>query len=216
MVCPTLATAISLISSAAHKPSIKAIKALKQMMRYTQGKRSDGLHYIRTREYGAHEFPQMEYSCDSSFHDHVDLGKSTGGAVGRIAGMAAMYFRSGRSAHITTCSAHAEKYQAAEAGKQIVYERQMCHELGFNMPKYILYMGNAAVIKSSTGKLRPFSQQVKHYLLSERFLTQCVEAGFVEVVYKNTHDLDADAMTKALPGPTLAQHARTLEYCTAA
>ena len=51
---------------------------------------------------------------------------------------------------------------------------------------------------------------MKHYLLSERYLTQCVEAGFIEVVYKNTTDLDADAMTKALPGPTLARHAQTL------
>jgi hypothetical protein len=213
MVCPTLVTAVSIVAAAVHRPSVKSVKLLKQMLRYTQGKRADGLHYRRPdKEFKRHEFPRMEYGCDSSFHDHLESGKSHGGVVGRIEGMAVTYFRAGRSSHVTTCSAHAESYQSAEAAKQIVYEKQLADELGFKLPTHILKMDNRAVITASTGELRRFSQRMKHYLLSERYLTQCVEAGFIEVKYTSTTDLDADAMTKALPGTTLERHAQTLEY----
>jgi hypothetical protein len=154
----------------------------------------------------------MGCGCDSSFHDHLESGKSHGGVVGRLKGQAVTYFRAGRSSHVTTCSAHAESYQAGEAGKQITYEQNVQTELGWPVKPTILRMGNHAVIQASTSQLRRFSQRMKHYLLPERYLTQCVEAGFVEVQYTNTTDLDADAMTKALPGPTLARHAQTLEY----
>jgi hypothetical protein len=212
MVCPTLVTAVSILASATHQPSIKAIKAIKQALRYSKSKMNDGLTYTRRRVYAKHEFPRQIYSSDSSFHDHIESGKSHGGVVGRLDDLAVTYFRAGRSTHVTTCSAHAESYQAAEAAKQIMYERQLGFELGFDMPVALLYMDNAAVIAASTAELRQFSQRMKHYLLSERYLTQCVESGVIEVLYKNTSDIDADAMTKALPSATLQRHAHTLEY----
>jgi hypothetical protein len=213
MVSPGLRTAISLTACASHNPSIKAIKAVKQMLRWVRGKAHDGLTYTRTRVYGKHEFPRPEYSSDASFNDHIDSGKSQGGVVGRYDGGAATFFTSRRSRHVCTSTAHAEVYFGSEAARQIVYEHQMFLDLRFSMPSPArLQMDNRSAIIDAGSEVRKFSQRQKHYLLSERYLHQTKEAGILVIEHRSGALLDADAMTKALPAATLNQHVRTLEH----
>ena len=211
MTQPTLVTAVSILASATHKPPVKAIKGLKQSLRYVAGKQNDGLSYTRRREYAHDEWPRQIYDCDSSFHDHLEAGKPQGGVAGCLDGGAATYFCSNRPSRVPTCTAHAERYFSAQAAKQIVYEPQLAIELQFDMPVPLLNMDSTAVITASAPEVRRFSQRMKHHLLDERCLTQCVEAGLIEVKYKSTTDIAAGAMAKALPSVTLQRHALTLE-----
>jgi hypothetical protein len=91
---PGLRCSVSLVVTASHAPSVKAVKAVKQIPRYCQKKRQGGLTYRRHRSYARHEFSRQEYSSDASFADHVDNSKSQGGVVGRLDGNAAHYFTS--------------------------------------------------------------------------------------------------------------------------
>jgi hypothetical protein len=213
MVSPGLRTAISLTATASHAPSIKAIKAVKQMLRWIAGKRNDGLTYTRTKVYGKHEFPRQDYSSDASFNDHIDSGKSQGGVLGRLDGGAVTYFTSRRSGHVCTSTTHAEVYFGSEASRQIVYEHQMFADLNFNMSTPArLQMDNRSAVIDAGSEVRKFSQRQKHYLLCERYMHQTKEAGILFIEHRAGDLLDADLMTKALPGPTMAKHVHTCEY----
>jgi hypothetical protein len=213
MVSPGLRTAISLTATASHAPSIKAVKAVKQMLRWVSGKRNDGLTYTRTRVYGKHEFPRQEYSSDASFNDHIDSGKSQGGVLGRFDGGAVTYFTSRRSGHVCTSTTHAEVYFGSEASRQIVYEHQLFIELNFQMETPArLHMDNRSAVIDAGSDVRKFSQRQKHYLLCERYMHQTKEAGIIFIEHRAGALLDCDLMTKALPAPTLAQHVHTCEH----
>ena len=211
MVCPGLRAAVSLTASASHCPSIKAIKAVKQMLRWIRGKTNDGITYTRIREYGVHEFPKMHYSSDASFADHLDSAKSQGGVVGRFDDGAATYFTPRRSGHVCTSTTHSEYYFGAEAARQVSYELQLLRELGFMIAAARLLMGNRPAIIEAGSEVRKFSQRQKHCLLAERYLQQAVESGILYIEHRRGALLDVDAMTKALPAATLRQHVHTLE-----
>jgi hypothetical protein len=212
MVCAGLRCPISLIATASHAPSVKSVRAAKQILRWCKRKQFDGLTYTRNRVYGKHEFPRQEYSSDASFNDHADSGKSQGGVIGRLDGNAAHYFTSRRSGHVCTSTTHAEIYFGSEAARQLNYEQQMWIDLRFRIPLPArMEMDNRPALIDAGSIVRRFSQRQKHYFLCERYLHQQVEAKLIFLQHKNGALLDADLMTKSLPKPAMLRHIHTIE-----
>ena len=94
-----------------------------------------------------------------------------------------------------------------------MYEIQWLHEVGLKVPLPVtLNIDNMATVLDAGSPIRRFSQRTKHFLIAEKYLNQCVEMGVVKIVHRTGTELDADAMTKALPGCVLKKHMQTLLY----
>jgi ribosomal protein L32 len=92
-----------------------------------------------------------------------------------------------------------------------MYEIQWLHSAGIKVPlPVILEMDNQAAIIDAGSPTRRFSQRTKHFLIDEKYVHQCSEMGIVKLRHRNTTELDADVMTKCVPGVILKKHAITL------
>jgi hypothetical protein len=92
-----------------------------------------------------------------------------------------------------------------------MYEVQLLHEIGIKVPlPVVLHIDNAAAVIDAGSPIRRFSQRTKHFLIAEKYAQQCSEMGITAIQKIDGNLLDADAMTKALPGIVLKRHMRTL------
>jgi hypothetical protein len=210
MIGATLTTAVSILSRGNHYPSVVAVKALKQTLRYVKSLLNVGLTYVKHRDYAAGEYPRLEYGSDASFANHPD-GKSQGGYTGRLVGQAVTTAVSGKSTAVHTSTTHAEEAWASECSRHAMYEVQLLHEIGIAVPLPVThFMDNHAAILDAGSPVRRFSKRTKHFLVSEKYVQQCVEMGVTKLQHRRGDKFDTDAMTKSLTGVLLEQHASTL------
>jgi hypothetical protein len=210
MVAPTLRTAVSILARGSHYPCEKGVRAIKQTLRYTKGLMGKGITYTKGRDYGPDEYPELIYGSDASYANHSDA-KCQGGYTGRFIGQAITSAVSGKSSTVATSTCHAELYWASECSRQIMYEVQLLHEIGIKVPLPVVHhIDNAAAVIDAGSPIRRFSQRTKHFLIAEKYAQQCSEMGITKITKIDGNLLDADAMTKALPGVTLKRHTDTL------
>ena len=210
MNAPTLRTAISFLARGSHYPCEKGVAAVKQCLRYIKGLIGQGITYYKYRDYADGEYPELVFGSDASFANHPDA-KCQGGFTGRFKHQAITTAVTGKSSTVCNSTTQAESFWGAEACREMMYVIQWLHEVGLKVQLPVtLHIDNMATVTDAGSPIRRFSQRTKHFLISEKYAQQCSEMGLVKIIHRAGADLDADAMTKALPGSVLKKHTTTL------
>jgi hypothetical protein len=143
-------------------------------------------------------------SADSSHAIHSD-GYGQGGIVLTL-GSAAVFCRSFKLKTVTRSSSESELVTLEEASTYAVWWKTLLIDLGI-MKKdeaILIYQDNlSTIILAQTGGN---FKRTKHFVIRESFVRERIKENDVTLLYKCTEDMDADFLTKNLPGPKLHYH----------
>nr|GFA85571.1 retrovirus-related Pol polyprotein from transposon TNT 1-94 [Tanacetum cinerariifolium] len=100
---------------------------------------------------------------------------------------------------------------AAEAAKEAGWIRKFVDELSV-VPSnnYLIEMNCDNTAAISMSKEPGIMKGARHFQRKFHYVRECVETGEIEMVKVHTDDNLADPFTKALAGPKLTQHARSM------
>ena len=125
MTRPDIAYAVSYLGRFNHNPHPEHWGAVKHLMRYLKGTRDYQLVYKGCEA----QEPFVTYS-DASHGGCKQTGRSTGGYVTLVCG-GAVGWSSKRQPFVTLSSTEAEYVAAVEAGKEIMWMRNILTEFGY-------------------------------------------------------------------------------------
>ena len=193
ITCFNISYAVSVLCRFIANPGIAHWNAVKHLMRYLQGTKDARLVYRRDA-FDAKAF--FTAYVDADHAGNIDTGRSTGGYALLIAGGAVSW--QSRLQTITALSTTEAEYVAAvDAGKDVVWMRQLLGELGFSITgASALRMDNQSAI--SVAKNPEHHGRMKHLDLRFYWLRDVVEEGRIAPTFVPTSAQVADIFTKPL------------------
>jgi hypothetical protein len=189
---PDITNAVSILARFNSNPGPIHWKAVKQLFRYLKGTMELKLVYKPTTS--------SELFTSFSDADHggsKDNGRSTGGYLIKV-GSGAVSWSSKLQPLVALSTTEAEYIAAVEAGKEIVWMRNILGEFGYPISSpSTLYIDNQSAI--SVAKNPEHHGRMKHLDLRYYWLRDAVEAGLIAPQHIRTEDMAADILTKPLP-----------------
>jgi hypothetical protein len=166
-------------------------QAAKHCLRYLKGT----VDYKLTYKPSDSSEPFIAYS-DSDHGGNPDNGRSTGGYVVKI-GTGAVSWSSKLQSLVALSTTEAEHIAAVEAGKEIIWMRQLMGELGYTISEpSVLRMDNQSAIAVS--KNPEHHGKMKHLALRLFWLRDAVQDGVISPSFVTTNEMAADIFTKSL------------------
>ena len=200
---PDIAYAAGVLARFNSNPGPTHWQAAKHVLRYLKGTVEQKLVY---RPSDTPE-PFVTYS-DADHGGNPDNGKSTGGYVVKI-GTGAVSWSSKLQSLVALSTTEAEHISAVEAGKEILWMRQLMGELGYSIcGPSVLRMDNQSAIAVS--KNPEHHGKMKHLSLRLFWLRDAVQDGLIAPSFVATQNMAADIFTKALDRMKLKKCARML------
>nr|GEX56926.1 retrotransposon protein, putative, Ty1-copia subclass [Tanacetum cinerariifolium] len=148
--------------------------------------------------------------CDAGFETDRDDTKSQTGYVFVLNGGVVVW----KSSKQSTTAQHAtedEYIAASKAEKEAVWIKKFIDELGVvpsnDYPIKMNCDSSAAIIMAKESGIRKGVRQFKR---KYHYVRECIETGEIDIVKVHTDDNLADPFTKALVGPKLTRHARSM------
>nr|GFA80367.1 hypothetical protein [Tanacetum cinerariifolium] len=97
------------------------------------------------------------------------------------------------------------------AVKEVIWIRKFIDELGVvpsnDYPIKMNCDNSAAIIMAKESGIQ---KGAKHFKIKYHYVHECIETGEIDIVKVHTYDNLADPFTKALAGPKLTRHARSM------
>src|SRR5277367_4314992 len=188
---PDIAFAVGVLARFNSSPGIKHWKAVQHLFRYLKGSLDYKLVYSPTDS--AQLF--TTYS-DADHGGNPDNGRSTGGYAILIGG-ASVSWSSRLQSVVSLSTTEAEYIAAVEAGKEIIWMRNLLTEFGFDItpPSPLLIDNNLAV---TVAKNPEYHGRMKHLDLRFHWLRDTVSAGLISPIHIPTTLQAADILTKPL------------------
>ena len=169
---------------------------LAHLFRYLQGTKDLRLCYS-----GADPSVTFSTFSDAAHGDCIDSGRSTGGYLTTMGG-GAIGWSSKLQTVVALSSTEAEFMAAVEAGKEIMWMRNILGEFGFMVHGASpLGIDNQSAI--SVSKNPEHFGRMKHLDLRFFWLRDAVESGIMAPYHVPGVEQPADALTKSLPLPAV-------------
>ena len=113
-------------------------------------------------------------------------------------------WKSQRQDNVSLPTSEAEFVAASQTGQEAIYLREMLTDFGYSQTKAtFLYEGNLACIVVSENPVhRKFSPCID---IKQYFVCELVQL-FLKLVFRRTHKMVADALTKSLPSLAFVGH----------
>nr|GEW67383.1 hypothetical protein [Tanacetum cinerariifolium] len=148
--------------------------------------------------------------CDAGFETDRDDTKSQTGYVFILNG-GAVVWKSFKQSTTVQHVTEAEYLAASKAAKEAVWIRKFIDKLGV-VPSnnYLIKMNcdnSAAIIMAKESGIQKGAKQFKR---KYHYVCECIETGAIHIVKVHTCDNLDDQCTKALAGPKLTRHARSM------
>jgi transposase InsO family protein len=188
---PDISFAVGVLARFNTNPGIEHWKAVKHLFRYLKG----SLDYKLV--YGPTDSSQLFTTYTDADHGgNPDNGRSTGGYAVIIGG-GAVSWSSRLQSVVSLSTTEAEYIAAVEAGKEIIWMRNLLTEFGFNFtsPSPLMIDNNSAV---TVAKNPEHHGRMKHLDLRFHWLRDTVEAGHISPIHIPTTAQAADIFTKPL------------------
>lgn len=185
-------------------PGLPHWHAVKHVFRYLKGTADLKLTY------GPSDSSDLFTTYTDSDHGgDRDTGKSTGGYIVMV-GSGAVSWSSKLQSLVTLSTTEAEYVAAVEAGKEIMWMRNIFSELGYDVtgspsPLCIDNMSALSVSKNPEHHGRMKQLDLRFY-----WLRDTVEEGHIAPLYLPTAEMVADALTKALPRAKVEEFRRMM------
>ena len=189
---PDILFAVVVLARFMSNPGLEHWTALKHLMRYLQGTKDMKLTYKPDNS------KELFISyCDADHGGNKDNGKSTGGYLMTYGG-GAISWSSKLQPFVSLSTTEAEYIAACEAGKEILWLRNLLTEFGYKVDSpSILKIDNQSALTVS--KNPEHHGRMKHLDLRYFWLRETVELGKINPEYIPTSEMPADLLTKALP-----------------
>jgi hypothetical protein len=188
---PDIAYAAGVLARFNSNPGLAHWQAVKHILRYLKGT----VHHKLVYSPSDSSEPFITYS-DSDHGGNPDNGKSTGGYVVKI-GTGAVSWSSKLQTLVALSTTEAEHIAAVEAGKEIIWMRQLMGELGYDISgPSLLRMDNQSAI--AVNKNPEHHGRMKHLSLRLFWLRDAVQDGLISLTFVATQDMAADIFTKPL------------------
>jgi len=192
---PDLAAPIGVLSRFFQNPGRAHWEAVKRVLRYVQGTKSQALTFRRT---GTLEILGF---CDADFAGDLKERKSTTGYI-FLLGSGAIVWSSKLQKSVAQSTCEAEYYAAALAGMEAAWLRSLMEELGMRAEEPIT-IGCDAQATLKLLKNPVYHERTKHIATKVHYVRQQIEEGIVNFVYIPTEVQVADALTKPVPSSKL-------------
>ena len=173
-------------------PGMAHWKAVKYLFRYLRRTMDLALTYSPC----PHSSELFRTYSDADHAGELDSRKSTGRFVIMVETGAVSWFSKLQSM-VRLLSTEAEYVAGNEAGKEVMWMRNLLIEIGYTLPGLsTLFMNNNSAI--SVAKNPTHHSKMKHVDLRLHWLRDVVESGYLSPVHLSTHEMPADLLTKAL------------------
>ena len=145
--------------------------------------------------------PDLYAYSDASFVTHPDGKSHMGFCIGYGSNSGFFFARSAKQKLVTLSSTESETYSATETTKDVVYFRNVLHELGFPTSKPTsVKVDNQSLIALAT-KFSGNHKRVRHFLSRINYLIEQVDGKIITLDYIDTKINTADQLTKPLAEP---------------
>ena len=146
---------------------------------------------------------------DSDFAGYVPNRRSTSGYV-LLYGNNVVSYKSSLQKSCATSTCHAELLAACLCVKEVIFIKNLMHELGMLDVKdtTIVHVDNDPMMKLSKNPM--FHKRSKHFSIRSHWLREQCENGVVELCRVPTKDNTADIFTKPLQGGLFSKHRGSL------
>jgi hypothetical protein len=188
---PDISFTVGVLARFNSNPGIQHWNAVKHLFRYLKGT----LNYKLV--YGPTDSSQLFITYTDADHGgNPDNGRSTSGYAVVIGG-AAVSWSSRLQPIVTLSTTEAEYIAAVEAGKELIWMRNLLTEFGYthSSASHLLIDNNSAVTVSKNPE---HHGRMKHLDLRSHWLRDTVEAGFIAPIHIPTTLQAADILTKPL------------------
>jgi hypothetical protein len=192
---PDITNAVSILARFNSNPGPTHWKAVKHLFRYLKGTIDLKLTY--KPDPNSNEL--FTTFSDADHGGSKDSGRSTGGYLVKF-GTGAVSWSSKLQPIVALSTTEAEYIAAVEAGKEIMWMRNILKEFGYKISEpSVLKMDNQSAI--SVAKNPEHHGRMKHLDLRTYWLRDAVESGSIIPKYIPTADMPADLLTKPVPRP---------------
>jgi hypothetical protein len=178
----------------------------KHVLRYLKGTADHGICYTRPSD--PTQINRLYGFSDSDWAADPDTRRSVGAFVLFLNG-APVAWRSKLQPSVALSTCEAEYMAASKACTEVVWLRRLLSGLGYPPTSAtVLYEDNRAAIQLAANPVH--KDRTKHIDMRRHALREFVADGVIQLVPCPTQDMAADALTKALPGPTFLRHRSVL------
>ena len=202
---PDIAAAVSIISQFASNPTILHHQAAKRIIRYIKGTINLKLNYEEKLNYGdvREREPMLIGYSDANWGNDVNTRRSTTGYIFYLSG-GAISWSSKRQATVALSSTEAEYMELTQATKEAIWLRGLLAELNYTQERATtLFEDNQSAIALAKNPVH--HARSKHIDIQHHFICEKIESNEIEISYKSTDDMIADALTKPLARPRFAK-----------
>mmetsp|Transcript_40744 Transcript_40744/g.83342 ORF Transcript_40744/g.83342 Transcript_40744/m.83342 type:complete len:410 (-) Transcript_40744:207-1436(-) len=204
MTRPDLSYIVGQLARYMQNPGTQHVVALKRVFRYVNGSRDRGLMFRA----GSPSKP-VGYS-DSDWGNDIDTRRSVSGSLFILHG-AAVSWKSKMQPTVALSTAEAEYMAASRAAQEALYICHLLRDLGYELSEpTVIYEDNQGCISMSKNSV--MRDRCKHIDQRVHFLRDLATSGDVEMVYKDTKNMTADALTKPVPADLHIKHSNTMLY----
>jgi len=196
MTRPDIAFAVIAVSRHQTNPENPHWKAAKRILAYLAGTPHHGLRYS-----GIGNVNNLVSFSDSDYAGCKDglYRRSTSGMIFLLNG-GPVAWKSHLQKPVAQSTAEAEYYAAGHACREIVWLRELLHQLGIRQPSASsLLCDNKSTISMIHNPV--FHESTKHIEVKYHYIRQQVEKGKVSITSVPSSDQLADLLTKPLAGP---------------
>jgi hypothetical protein len=190
MVCtrPDIANAVGNLSKYCEDPSQLHWIAAKRVLRYLVTTKSTKLTF------GLHGDQGLVGYADADWASDIDTRRSTTGYVYKLFGTA-ISWKSQRQHTVATSSTEAEYMALYAAAQEVLWLRRLLQDLRVIDHKATkIWQDNQGTIALTKNPM--FHARTKHIDIKYHFTRSMIEDKTIEVDYKSTHEMQADALTK--------------------
>jgi hypothetical protein len=194
MTHPDIQYTVNFLACFNSNPGPQHWAAVKHLFRYLKGTMDYKLTYSGSLQ------PEIFTAfCDASHGDCKESGCSTGGYLTMMGG-GALSWKSKLQPVVTLSTCEAEFIEAVEAGKEILWLRNLLGKLGYLVKgPSVLSIDNLGAI--SVTKNPDHHGRMKHLDLCFYWLRDTVDRGLIRTLSIPGTEQPADILTKALPLP---------------
>ncbi|GKB97878.1 retrotransposon protein, putative, ty1-copia subclass [Tanacetum coccineum] len=197
-----------------HIPSLQEVNTYLEMKRMQNVPYASALRNTKDTflVFGGNPEAELRVNCycDAGFETDRDDMKSQTGYVFILNGSAVVW-KSSKQSTTAQHAIEAEYIAASEAAKEAVWIRKFIDELGIvpsnDYPIKMNCDNSAAIIIAKESGIQ---KGVRHFKRKYHYVRECIETGEIDIVKVHTDDNLARPFTKALAGPKLTRHARSM------
>jgi hypothetical protein len=190
---PVIADAVNKLAHFSAEPQPHHLRALKKVLRYLAGHRSDRLIYTGTQQSGV---PTIIAYSDADFAEDPATRKSTTGWVVMLCG-AAISWRSKRQSTVARSTMEAEYVAAASVVDELIAIRRLLSELGCTQPgPTLVHIDNTATI--AIAKEGGKEERRKHIDVKHHCIVEAIDDQTINIKWIPSKENIADLFTKPL------------------